>query len=601
MTPTPDDGNQVKIEYGPWNPGINSSIPQDILPFSTMFRAENVETGFDEAHELADFSGLSPFDVVAFRTERLVVHELLIRVTADLSVPDGPEYEELGINMRGMTRRIFDHYVLPRLNELNDDLSELRGTARVFIGNELRQFLYPKMKVSIEPAPKPTLFQRIFGKGKNGNVNTPDKNESEADRLADLERRIPASSDELEMASMQALLDVLRSVIGHRGRLIGDDDIFADLAVNIVSNNLGSKRLGDAISPIIAEAAKEESYRFLSSQEKPVIMNVKGASASGKSTIRPEQRKLAERLDIPWKDFALISPDYWRKYLLDYESLGNDHKYGAMLTGHELEIVDKKLDRYMAEKAGAGTMPHLLIDRFRFDSFTIEDDHDEGSKLLTRFGDTVFMFFMITPPQETVERAWKRGLTTGRYKAVEDLLDHNIEAYTGMPSLFFSWALSKKKRVHFEFLDNSVALNQRPKTVAFGWNDSMTILDIQKLLDIERYKKVDVEATSPDDVFDDAELDARKNTVFLTQCVIRMRRVEFADQKTGRIYGCMENGTWMWRDRAYVRDNITEADVLMGLNILSWNERPESDDEDPAPRFVDRDRIRTLGNWCHIR
>jgi hypothetical protein len=48
--------------------------------------------------------------------------------------------------------------------------------------------------------------------------------------------------------------------------------------------------------------------------------------------------------------------------------------------------------------------------------------------LLTRFGDLVYMFFMITPPEMTVERAWLRGLKVGRYKAVEDLLAHNVEA-----------------------------------------------------------------------------------------------------------------------------------------------------------------------------
>jgi hypothetical protein len=47
------------------------------------------------------------------------------------------------------------------------------------------------------------------------------------------------------------------------------------------------------------------------------------------------------------------------------------------------------------------------------------------------------LFFAITPPPATVERAWQRGLTTARYKAVDDLLYHNIEAFTGIPELFF--------------------------------------------------------------------------------------------------------------------------------------------------------------------
>ena len=51
-------------------------------------------------------------------------------------------------------------------------------------------------------------------------------------------------------------------------------------------------------------------------------MNVKGASASGKSTIRPYQLALAKRLGMAWSDFAVITPDVWRKFLLDYDSLG---------------------------------------------------------------------------------------------------------------------------------------------------------------------------------------------------------------------------------------------------------------------------------------
>jgi hypothetical protein len=123
-------------------------------------------------------------------------------------------------------------------------------------------------------------------------------------------------------------------------------------------------------------------------------------------------------------------------------------------------------------------LPHLLIDRFRFDSFAQDPDEEDGSRLLTRFGADVFMFFMITPPEATVERAWKRGEQFGRYKAVDDLLAHNVEAYTGIPGLFFTWALRADKRLFFEFLDNSVAEGQRPRTIAFGSNGQMNILDL---------------------------------------------------------------------------------------------------------------------------
>src|ERR1700747_3323015 len=100
-------------------------------------------------------------------------------------------------------------------------------------------------------------------------------------------------------------------------------------------------------------------------------------------------------------------------------------------------------------------MPDLLIDRFRFDSFAPHSD-EAGSNLLTRFGHSVYLFFMITPAEVLVKRCRERGLEFGRYKAGDDTLGHSIVAYSGMPQLFFTWVKRPDKRVHFEFLDNSV-------------------------------------------------------------------------------------------------------------------------------------------------
>jgi hypothetical protein len=112
-------------------------------------------------------------------------------------------------------------------------------------------------------------------------------------------------------------------------------------------------------------------------------------------------------------------------------------------------------------------MTHLLIDRFRFDSFAPDSD-EAGSNLLTRFGHDVHLFFMITPPEMLVERAWNRGLEIGRYKAVDDTLAHGVVAYSGMPGLIFTWAKRNDKRVQFELLDNSVAFTSEGEGWAVG-------------------------------------------------------------------------------------------------------------------------------------
>src|SRR5674476_596569 len=109
---------QQPAEYGPWNPGLESELPREYLPLSTMFRSENVSTSVAKALELSDFCGLPVHELVAFRAERLIVHELLIRVTAGLTVPDGTDYEDLGKNFRAIASTILNKYIAPHRAEL---------------------------------------------------------------------------------------------------------------------------------------------------------------------------------------------------------------------------------------------------------------------------------------------------------------------------------------------------------------------------------------------------------------------------------------------------------------------------------------------------
>jgi hypothetical protein len=204
---------------------------------------------------------------------------------------------------------------------------------------------------------------------------------------------------------------------------------------------------------------------------------------------------------------------------------------------------------------------------------------------------------MITPPIATVERSWQRGLEVGRYKAVDDLLDHNVEAYTGMPRLFFTWALRKDKQVHYEFLDNGVAAGERPRTVAFGWNDEMTILDVGCLLDVERFRKIDIAAKGPAEVHPNpAALAAENNTAFLLQCGRMIRNVSLADHRTGRVYARIEGGAVAGVDPDALAVAMQDHDTRVALRALapgiceaqSWR----------GPRWLSsQEQAHTIGRW----
>jgi hypothetical protein len=518
-------------DYGPWNPGIQSQLPDELRHMATIFNAENVFTNLAAAIELRGLTGLALSELVAFRPQRLALHELLVRVTADYAVPDGLRIEDLGLNFREMARRILAGYLEPEMAAISGAYTQARQQLANAVGAAL------------------SSISREWGPAE----------------IAEIECLAATATDPAVAAGSRSLARVMSALFVTNGSAWGTKDLIASIATELACNDYGGDCIGEVIAPLLKRAADAEGYKVLPRQDSPVVINTKGPSASGKSSLRPLQRKLAGDIGVQWSDFALISPDIWRKQLLDYEALGAAYKYAGAFTSEELQIVDQKLDRYMARKFRRGEMSHLLIDRFRFDSFAPDSDQ-AGSNLLTRFGQSIYLFFMITPPEMLVERAWKRGLEVGRYKAVDDTLAHSVEAYSGMPNVFFTWVRRSDKRIQFEFLDNTVQFGQRPRTVAFGDNETFNVLDVKALLDLERYARVDVAATAAQFMYQDqASLAADKNADFLKRCVDSFHRVNFADQASGQVYLRIESGTPAFKDHAALETAMENAETRAGL------------------------------------
>ena len=599
MTITADAAD---AQFGPWNPGIQSQIPAHLRHYCTIFGPENVFTSLADADEMRDLTGLEFTELVTFQPRRLALHEVLIRVTADLSVPDGSRIEDLGINFRQMTGVLLNRCIEPRMSEIDAIYDAAKRRLSEIVGNELAS-----LDASPTPAPTPVLrtpkreLLTFFKRARVPAVAADSHARDPGQLIATWGTKAHSLPDGAEQAAYRALSTVVSALLIRHGSVWGSRQLIASLVTDMACNHFGGDEIGRLIEPWLTNAAETEGYSLLPRQERPVVMNTKGPSASGKSTLRPLQKTLAGDIGVTWSEFALISPDIWRKQLIDYDSLGPVFRYAASFTGEELQLIDQKLDRYMARKAGRGDMSHLLIDRFRFDSFAA-DSNEAGSNLLTRFGQIVYLFFVITPPASLVERAWKRGLEFGRYKAVDDTLAHSVDAYSGMPGLFFTWIQRTDKRVHFEFLDNSVQLGERPRTIAFGWNDTLNVLDIKCALDIERYRRVNVNATAPESLYSEQSLLApENNTGFLKQCIDKFREMNIADQDTGRIYLRIVSGKPVWVDREALERAASNPDTRAGLLAMA----PAAFDRTLAapdrPMYLSEitgaNQARTLGRW----
>lgn len=588
---------------GPWNPGISSSIPRRLLPMSTIFRPEHAFTSVERAVELNELTGLEFGELAALRPQRLALHEVLIRVTGKISVPDGSRYEDLGINFRRMVGVILARYVDPAMNGIVTAYDELRRQLAVVIESEIAAAKSP-------PAPpqdaldqgRMLSFQWLRRRSRPQPVAAQAGGATLQEAAEAWDARVEAEPDELKKAALAALVRVARALYNRTGHSWAYAELLGAIALDLACNAYCSQEIGRLVEPLIVEAAAAEGYRFLPAQQSPVVINTKGPSASGKSTLRPLQRQFTGRIGVRWDEFALISPDIWRKQLLDYASLGPDHRYGGMLSSEEVAIIDQKLDRYMAREAQRGRIPHLLIDRFRFGSFSASEN--AAGSLLSRFGQRIYFCFMITPPQDIVERAWKRGLQYGRYKAVDDLLAHSVEAYSGMPLLFLAWAQRTDKSVHYEFLDNSVPLGHRPRTVAFGSNGVMVILDVKTMLDVGRYRTVNINATAPPELYtgSDARRDARTTHAdFLLQCVRQLGEVIFADQSSGRIYLHVIAGRVSWVDPEALGTALSDPETARGIAAVAPGIAEAGHPLVERSRYVRdlqlKEQPSTLGDW----
>jgi hypothetical protein len=568
-------------QYGPWHPGIVSQIPLQLRHLCTIFQPQNALTSVAAATELQLLTGFPLCELVAFRPQRLLLHEVLIRVMADFSVPDGSKIGDLGINFREITNRLLNRYIEPVLPSIIAEYEQVRRRLADEIGAALSTLIAGSTAQVVSKVanargghPRLSPLSRLFSRASHRPSPSREHVSGASSgwgpsEISDCERMALNTDDPLLRAGYRALARVMSALFTTHGRAWGTPELIRSIATDLACNSHGSDVIGRMIEPILRQAATAEGYWLLPRQERPVIINTKGPSASGKSSLRPLQKRLAGDIGVRWRDFALISPDIWRKQLLDYGSLGAAFRYAGAFTSEELQIVDHKLDRYMALKQERGEMAHLLIDRFRFDSFAPDSD-EAGSNLLTRFGDSVYLFFVITPPEQLVERAWMRGLEFGRYKAVDDTLAHSVEAYTGMPNVFFTWVRRTDKRIHIELLDNSVPLGKLPRTAAFGNNYTLNVLDINRLLDIERFGRVNVNASDPQSLYSDRTLLTPEHNVgFLKRSIQSFRDVNFANQATGRIYARIRSGVPVLVDREALQKASEDPGTYAALRVIA--------------------------------
>jgi len=555
-------------KFSAWHPGIETEIPQEFRTLETIYDPELVFTTVEEVEELSRETGLKPVELVCFRPHRLAMHDLLLRVNADILITEGEKEEDLGINFRKVTNDIYDNYLKEKLPEIETAYQSMSEELEIRINRELENLLMPEKRQQSE---KSSLFSRLFKKKQQPAVMQKSTQEREYELINDLKQKKLESTSDVDYAVYRSLFRVLGCISTKRG-FIGNDLTYLTLICRRnAANYLGSFVIGKIVDTLVQKAITEKGYLPILDAEKAVLISLKGASASGKSSLRPTLTRMMQELGIESHGYGTISPDIWRKLLLDYDSLGESYKYAGRFVSNELSIIDNKLDNYRRIKAEKNnTGPNLVVDRFRFDSFASEKVTRLLHKTYIRYLDKVYMYFIVTPPEATVERGWERGIERGRYKAIEDFLAHCVEAYTGMSKLMFKWLANEKPRFFFEFLDNSVAKGEYPRMIAKGTQHHMDLYQPELFVNIERYQHINIMAKTAEEVYPDSGIMAvEHNLGFLRKCIVTIDAIDFIDPDTDKCYLTVHNGVFKIVDDVIFQKQIQDVNLLIIVSELS--------------------------------
>src|SRR5690349_16299588 len=137
------------------------------------------------------------------------LHELLIRVTSNICVPDGEAIGDLGVNFRQLVTAIHASHVAPRMREIEVAHASVRKRALALAEREIAA---------------------AFSSGDG------------AAMAARWEKA--ANGDPLDAATYRALARLVSAIVVRHERLWGPRDVLASLAADMACNDAASDAIG---------------------------------------------------------------------------------------------------------------------------------------------------------------------------------------------------------------------------------------------------------------------------------------------------------------------------------------------------------------------
>ena len=125
----------------------------------------------------------------------------------------------------------------------------------------------------------------------------------------------------------------------------------------------------------------------------------------------------------------------------------------------------------------------------------------------------------------------------------------------------------------------------------------MNILDIKCMLDVTRFRKINIDAKGPKEVYTDKKMVPENNVEFLKQCARLIPVINFADYRTGHVYARLEHGKWNWRDKEHFARILEDPDARAGLEAIVSHDADSAATAASEPPSLEIAKAHTMGAW----
>jgi len=130
--------------------------------------------------------------------------------------------------------------------------------------------------------------------------------------------------------------------------------------------------------------------------------------------------------------------------------------------------------------------------------------------------------------------------------------------------------------------------------VAFGWNDRITILDLDCMRRLSRYQRINVDARSPDEVL--LELHEKEDDI-LVDCIKRISDVTFASSDTVEILGHTRDGECDYEVDGFFGKSSLEMAYACPLAKPGGADASRCDSRQKPDLDIEKERKFTVGTW----